>query len=433
MHPGQSETLLLGRAMTRQSYDGVIIGAGVMGATVAFQLASAGMGRLLLLDKAPGPGFGSTGKSNAIIRETYSHFETCLMAHEALAIFRQWGDFTGLAEPKGDFRSRGVIFMMHQDDPAIPHVQALHRRVGVVSEWLDGTELRQRYPDLASCSTPIDFSEASHQCAEGLAVLHEPRGGIADPVGTTEDLLNAARALGVETRFNRQVVEINQQSGRVSGVRMEGAKSAGGTEEVATPVVINCAGPWAMGLSKAAGAPLKQRIQPTRIQKVGKSLSDPMQAPLPVVNDLVNGLHIRPEPGNEQIFLGSFREEHGSEPVTDPDHFNEVADAPFRETVLSMLEHRVPSIRTRGHITSTCGLYSINLEDNQPVIDESELAGLYVACGFSGHGFKLSPIVGMMMAQKILGQWGKGRTEVPLEFFSRGRNPHRSFWGGFFA
>ena len=67
------------------TYDGVIIGAGVMGATAALQLAHAGLGRLLVLEKAPGVGFGSTGKSSAIFRQTYSHYETCLMAHESLA------------------------------------------------------------------------------------------------------------------------------------------------------------------------------------------------------------------------------------------------------------------------------------------------------------------------------------------------------------
>ena len=141
-----------------------------------------------------------------------------------------------------------------------------------------------------------------------------------------EDLLAAARALGLETRFKTRVTGIVQQSGRVAGVNIAGA---GGADHISAPVVVNCAGPWAMGLSEAAGAPLPQRIQPTRIQKVGKSLSDPMRAPLPVLNDLVTGLHIRPEPGNEQIFLGSFRAEHHGEPVADPDHFNEVADAPF--------------------------------------------------------------------------------------------------------
>ncbi len=75
----------------------------------------------------------------------------------------------------------------------------------------------------------------------------------------------------------------------------------------------------------------------------------------------------------------------------------------------------------------------MNREDNHPVIDETELGGLFTACGFSGHGFKLSPVVGMLIAQMVLGQWGRGRTDVPLDFFNRNRAPLRSFLGGFFT
>ncbi len=127
------------------------------------------------------------------------------------------------------------------------------------------------------------------------------------------------------------------------------------------------------------------------------------------------------------------REEDEREEVADPDDYNEVADAPFREEKQVLLHHRVPTFRTRGEITSLSGLYTVNQDDNHPVIDEADLEGFFPVCGFSGHGFKLSPIVGMIIAQKVLGQWGRGKTAVPLDFFNRNRKPLQSFWGGFFS
>ncbi|MCZ6647391.1 MAG: hypothetical protein O7B79_14275, partial [SAR324 cluster bacterium] len=68
-----------------------------------------------------------------------------------------------------------------------------------------------------------------------------------------------------------------------------------------------------------------------------------------------------------------------------------------------------------------------------PIIDESELKGFYPVCGFSGHGFKLSPVVGMLVAQQVLGQWGRGKTDVPADFFKRNRQKLGSNWGGVMA
>ena len=115
-----------------RTYDGIIIGAGVMGASCAMQLAAGGLRKLLLLEKGPGVGSGSTGKSSACIRQTYRNYEVCLMAYEALQLFKNWGEFTGLTAPRGGFNMCGVIFLMGADDPAVPKIMELHRRAGGV-------------------------------------------------------------------------------------------------------------------------------------------------------------------------------------------------------------------------------------------------------------------------------------------------------------
>lgn len=413
-----------------ETYEGIIVGAGVMGASAAVQLAAAGLKKLLVLEKAPGAGFGSTGKSNAIFRQTYSHYETCLMAREALEIMRNWQDFTGLKAPRANFQQSGVVFLVPAGHATVARIMELHRRVGVVSEVLDVQEAARLMPDLDFCSTPLDLEAEAHECRRELDTVYEPAGGYADPVGTTEDLLEVARGLGVEVRFKARVTAVLQSGGRVSGVEAARESKA---ETIHAPLVVNCAGPWAMGLNEAAGVPLAERIVPVRIQKVAKRHPERLAAPLPVLNDLINAVNIRPDPTGTEVLVSSFKEHHSREEVADADHYDDWAEAPYREEMLTVAHHRVPTFRARGEVSSYAGLYTMNQEDNHPVIDETELGGLFTACGFSGHGFKLSPVVGMLIAQKVLGQWGRGRTDVPLDFFNRNRAPLRSFWGGFFT
>ncbi len=412
------------------TYDAVVIGAGVMGASSALQLAAAGLKKVVVVEKAAGIGFGSTGKSSACIRQTYANPAVCLMAHEALQLFKNWGEFTGLRQTRAAFNNCGVLFLMGPADAAVPHVMEVHRQVGVASEQLDADEAQRRFPDLHLCATPLDLQADRHECGQGLQAIHELEGGFADPVGTTEDMLEAARALGVQLRLGARVVRLLQRGGRAAGVVLA---AGGGEETLYAGAVVNCAGPWAMGINDEAGVGLPQRLAATRNQIVCKQFPEKLAGPLPMVADMVNGIYFRPDPTGGMIVLGSAREEDENEQVADPDHYQEGADAPFREQKLTLLHHRVATFRARGTITSYSGLYTVNLEDYHPIIDRSELEGFFPVCGFSGHGFKLSPVVGMIVAQKVLGQWGRGRTQVPLDFFDRGRAPLKSHWGGVMA
>jgi len=413
-----------------RSYDAIVIGAGVMGASTAMQLACAGVRRLLLVEKGPGPGFGSTGRSSACIRQTYSNPEVVLMAYESLQFFRNWREFTGLAAPRADFHRTGVVFLMPADDPALPTIEANHRRAGVAYELLDAPEQRRRFPDLDFCSAPLDLAGDEHECSYRTAAVHELDGGFADPVGTTQDLLEVAQAHGLEVRYNTRVTGVLTGGGRVRGIE---TATAGGGETFSAPAVINCAGPWAPALNALAGAPLRERLVATRNQIVCKRFPEQLRGPIPMVADMVTGIYFRNDPTGTQLVIGSAREEDEREAVADPDRFNEGTDAAFREEKLLLTHHRVPTFRARGQITSYSGLYTVNREDYHPIIDETELAGFYAVCGFSGHGFKLSPVVGMLVAQKVLGQWGRGRTGVPPGFFNRNRAPLRTNWGGVMA
>ena len=413
-----------------KSYDGIIVGAGVMGASTAMHLASAGLKRLLVLEKAAGVGFGSTGKSSACIRQTYSNYEVVLMAYEALQYFKNWRDFTGLKDPRADFNMCGVIFLMAADDTAVPAIMEIQRRVGVVSRLLDAKDRGELFPDVDFCSTLLDLQAEDHECAYDLQVLYEEEGGFADPVGTATDMLEVARRLGAEVVFKARVSHVLSNGGAVTGLEVE---QDGAIVTYHSPLVINCAGPWAMGLNDLAGAPLKEKLVPTRNQIVCKRFPEKLKGTIPMVADMVNGVYFRNDPTGTQITLGSAREEDEQEFVPDLENYNEVADAPFREEKLTTLNHRIATFQARGEITSYSGIYTVNEDDYHPIIDESELRGFYPVCGFSGHGFKLSPVVGNLVARQVLGQWGRGKSDVPVDYFRRNREKLSTNWGGVMA
>lgn len=412
------------------AYDAVIVGAGVMGASSALHLASAGLSNVLVVEKGAGVGSGSTGRSTAVVRQTYSNQEVSLMAYEALQLFSNWESFVGLRETRANFVNSGVLFLFPQGEATLEGIQAIHRQVGIRSDILSLADKARLFPDMDFSATPPDEMDMPDPQPHEAQALHEPDGGFADPVGTAEDMLDAARALGVQVRFRTAVTAIAQAGGRVTGVTLA---ADGASETVDAPLLINCAGPWAMGLDALAGVKLPHELVATRIQVVTKGFGETLKGPLPVVADMVTGYYGRLEASGGRLILGSVLESDEREAVDDPDQFNEVADAPFRERILTLLHHRVPTFETRGQVSSYAGLYTVNRTDSHPIIDESELAGYFNVNGWSGHGFKLSPVAGNLVAHKVLGQWGRGKSGVPPGFFARDRQPLTTQWGGVIA
>lgn len=121
--------------------------------------------------------------------------------------------------------------------------------------------------------------------------------------------------------------------------------------------------------------------------------------------------------------VGSVTAEDEQEIIADPDNFKRVPDADFTQMKLAAFHHRIPSLEPRGRVTGIAGLYTINREDVHPILGPSGVDGFWVANGFSGHGFKLAPAIGSMVAQAISGERTDFDTDVPLEFFSAEREP----------
>jgi glycine/D-amino acid oxidase-like deaminating enzyme len=205
------------------------------------------------------------------------------------------------------------------------------------------------------------------------------------------------------------------------GERVTGVKLADGTS-ISAGLVINAVGPWCNTLNGMAGADIRWTLTPTRIQTVYRPWPEKL-GPLPVGIDAVMGMYFRPESAGQQIMVGSVTAEDEQEIIIDPDNFKRVPDADFTQMKLAAFHHRIPSLEPRGQVTGIAGLYTINREDVHPILGPSGVDGFWVANGFSGHGFKLAPAIGSMVAQAISGERTDFDTDVSLEFFSAEREP----------
>jgi glycine/D-amino acid oxidase-like deaminating enzyme len=171
-----------------------------------------------------------------------------------------------------------------------------------------------------------------------------------------------------------------------------------------------------------AGAEIRWTLTPTRIQTVYRPWPSDL-GPIPVGADASTGIYFRPESGGQQVLIGSVLAEDEEEVVDDPDDFRRSPDPDFVEMKLAAFHHRVPALEARGHVSGIAGLYTINREDVHPLVGPTDVEGFWVANGFSGHGFKLAPAIGSMVAQAVTDTSIEFDTDVSMDFFSVDREP----------
>lgn len=399
-------------AATGRTAEIVIVGAGIMGLSIAFQLARRGGGRVVLLEKST-VAVGSTGASSACLRLRYSYAEVVRLAASGLDLYARWPEFTGLTHPRAAFAHTGVLWMLNEDAATVESERVRMAASGASVVALDAGEVRKRFPALSLCGKPFSVDDEDHECEPWPAYLYETDGGYcSDPTGAAQDLQEVAEREGVDVRTRTGVVAIRSEGGRIRGVDL----SDGST--IDAPVVINAAGPWCNRVNAMAGVQLNWPLRPTRAQIMLKVAAPDISAGLPMVGDASGGIYFRPENHGRQILVGSIRAEDERELVPDPDSYNERIDADMKKKLLYELHHRIPSLPYEGRITGTAGLYTVNTEDVHPLIGPTPLEGFMVVNGFSGHGFKLGPAVGGMVARHLTGTALDDDPDVPIEFFS---------------
>jgi sarcosine oxidase subunit beta len=358
----------------------VVVGGGVMGCSIAFHLAERGVD-VLILERGTICS-GMTARSGALIRMHYTNEPEARMALAGLRYFQHWRERVG--GWCGFTVTGAAILVGPGEGERLARNVAMLRRVGVDTEAVTPTELADEHPEL-------DLTGV-----EAAAV--EPGSGYADPVATTFAFASRAVDLGARIAQGvavRGLVVVDTDDGRIG----------------ADAVVLAC-GPWVDPLARTAGFELG--ITPERAQ-IAFFRRPAAARRHPVVIDGVLGTYFRPH-GGELSLLGVEAGHHiGVEAI---DREVEGYDHAVVAPALGRLAGRVPSFAGAPFARGHRGVYDTSA-DSRAVLDAAPgVAGLFVAGGFSGTGFKKSPAVGVCMAELITE--GKATT-VDIHPFRLGR------------
>ena len=355
--------------------DAVIVGGGVTGCSLAFQLAGLGMKRVVVLERRF-IGSGGTGRSVGIIRQLYPTPETTQMVLRSLAVFERFGD--AVAGQSGFVRSGALIGVSAAMRASLEKALALQRSLGVRAEILEPSELGRVEPS-------IDASALG-------AVLYEPGSGYGDPSAVTAGYAEAARKRGVIIEQGQEVTAIRQSGGRVTGVT-----TASG-DGVDAPIVVNAAGLWSPTLARLADIELPIIIgrHPVFVLERDPGFGRAHMVYL----DLAGGSYVRPETGGFTL-TGSLTDDETQHPM-DPELLGSEPGFDEAEIALERTSRALPKLGEARYARGWAGAFDIT-PDWMPILDESPLRGFFIAAGMSGHGFKLAPAVGEMMAALVTG------------------------------
>lgn len=373
-----------------ETADIVVIGGGTTGASIAWQLALRGANRVTLLEKSS-IAAGGTGWSSGIVRQHYAHETLVRMARTSLRVFEHFSDIVG-----GDAAFHRVGFLVLVQPADIENARA-----NVAMQRSLGVDVRLLSPEEAAELEPrMNVQDVG-------AAAWEPEAGYADPVSVANGFADAARRVGADLRIGVKAERI------VTGpCGVEAVETSAG--RITTPTVIVAAGYRSRELVAPLGIDLP--ITPIRHDVAILERTSGFGAGHPTVVDLLHGSYMKPE-GSNLTLVGTIAASEGVE-----DSIVEASREPETAAMLDLATRfwrRFPSqdeaLLRRGYT----GIYDLT-PDQQPLLGPvSSIAGLHLAAGFSGHGFKLCPVVAEMIAARVLGQSDAFMADLDLFSLSR--------------
>lgn len=377
--------------------DAVVIGAGVIGCSVARALAKAGRS-VLVVDRLGGPGLGSTSGSSAIIRFNYSTLAGVGTSWESHYAWEDWAEFLGGPDDDGGaarFWRTGSVCLNHPDDHA-ERVLSLFDQVGVPYERLDAAALRDRFGWLDPAShyppKPVTSEEFWDDPAGEVNAFYTPDSGfVDDPSYAAHNLATAAARAGATFRFRTEVTAIETSGDRVSGVRLSDGS------RVSTPIVVNVAGPHSGRVNEIAGVgdDFGVSTRPLRVE-VHHVPAPPGHSeghPGPLVADLDLGTYFRGTPTGDLTIGGTEPECDELHWLDSPEGWSEHVTQELYETQVYRAARRMPELTVPNQPRGIAAVYDV-ADDWIPIYDRTSLPGFYVAIGTSGNQFKNSPLVG---------------------------------------
>jgi sarcosine oxidase subunit beta len=346
----------------------VIIGGGIIGVSIAYNLAKKGVGKVVLLERGI-IGEGSTGKCAGGIRTQFCTELNIRFSLLSLKVFEQFQAEFGV-DP--EFHPVGYLFLAaHKHQWAVLKETAQRMQaMGLDVELLDPNEISCRWPFLR-----VD---------DLVGGSYTERDGYAGPYEVLQGFAKGARQLGVMLRERAEVTRIHAKKGRVQAVEIATG------ERVVTPVVINAAGPYAAGVAAMVGLDLP--VRPLRRQLFFTESFEELPSLFPLVIDLEHGWYMRRE-GKGLLLAG---------PQDAESSFNERVDFEAQEWTAARSLHRVPILKRARIARGWAGLYDISPDHHAIIGPFPEIEGFLCANGFSGHGFQHSPAVGILVAELVV-------------------------------
>jgi len=402
----------------------VVIGAGVIGSSIALQLKRLGHD-VTVVERNSAAGMGSTSASSAVVRFNYSTFDAVALSWESYFL---WKEFKELIDGTNGYSSnslsnsqehyahledRGYVML---DVPVLSNekTMALFDQAGIPYEIWDSKQLKIGMPGIDAGrywpNKPVKSDEFFNEASEELGAIFSKHGGyVSDPLLAAQNFAMAAKREGVNFKFRKVVVSIEKNLGRVCGVVVSDFDSQSkkpldaGHEVIAADVVINVAGPWSTLINQMAGAgsDFTMELKPLRAEV--HQISTPKDIlPGPIMGDLDLGTYVRSGPGGITLVGGTEPECDALEWVT-PDKVDEVNMTRTVEVFESQtyrFARRFPAAQIPSTPVGVVGVYDVS-SDWTPIYDKTDVPGFYVAIGTSGNQFKNAPGAGLIMAHLI--------------------------------
>lgn len=350
------------------SYDAIVIGGGVMGASITYNLSQRGL-KVLILERQS-IGVGATGASSGLVRMHYDLEIDSALAWESFHFFRNWRERIG---GECGFKRTGFLQIVAPDkNEQLRGNVEMQKRIGILTEVVTPEDVKK----IAPMFKTDDFEIAAY----------EPESGYADPVLTTNSFITNAKVRGAALMQDCEVTGV-----RVTGGKVVGVESSRGSFDA--PILVNCAGTFAGHIGKIVGVDIPLDTWSHDVAFVRRPANVGMH---PACIDDVLSMYFRPE--GELTLIGLEDYNRMSEP---PESDLGRVDPEFVMRAIDRICERVDGME-EGSLHSTHVGRDGLTPDQRAIVDKAGPDGFYVACGFSGTGFKLSPAVGVCMSELIL-------------------------------
>lgn len=355
----------------RSSADVVIIGGGIIGFSVAFHLARAKFGQIVVVDKGSVIGDGSTSQAAGGIRAQFAQKANIEMSIISETFYENFKEETGY---EALFEQVGYLFLLSDDEQVnlFKKSYELQKSLGLPVELLKPDDIAKIVPHVR-----LDDIKLGTFCKKD---------GISDQWEFLSGFEKAAKQMGVVVELEAEVESIEVESGKISGVRTKRG-------HIKTPLVINCAGPYAKMIGRMVGAEVK--VEPYKRQIVNTAELNFLKAGIPMVVDVKSGLYCHKEGSGLLLGWADKDREPSFDISVEPD---------YTDAILERALDLIPQLETAKIANQWAGLYE-STPDHQAIIGwESKVEGMFHCCGFSGHGIMHAPAAGLVTSEILAGK-----------------------------